>query len=254
MVGLSNVDNTADSAKVVSGPQLIALNQRELVITTSAPLRKDQSVLDNFTNLSIDPMEDLEVNNIQANGDLTVNTINSRTGTEVTVDCDLAVASILLVDTIGTRNASEITVKDNFTVGAPLVNKNLTVFGNLSLSGSLSGYSPFGVAGRIDGVTTSPAVITRKGERLLVITCVRKAGYAVGVYDGRWTTAHPDGANWIGMVSGEGNSYNETLGAPSTGFPSTSARFTALLRRLFSQPTSANETLIDCPFIFFVLK
>ncbi len=55
-VGFSNVDDTADSAKVVSGPQLIALNQREYAITTTAPLRKDQSLLNNATTLSIDPM------------------------------------------------------------------------------------------------------------------------------------------------------------------------------------------------------
>ncbi len=71
-VGLSNVDNTADSAKVVSAPQLIALNQREYVITTTVPLRKDQSILNNTTALSIEPVEDIEINNLTANGFVTI--------------------------------------------------------------------------------------------------------------------------------------------------------------------------------------
>ena len=48
--------------------------------------------------------------------------------------------------------------------------------GNLSLSGSLSGYSPFWVAGKIDGSVAGavPTVVTRKGDKGSQITCVRK--------------------------------------------------------------------------------
>ena len=74
------------------------------------------------------------------------------------------------------------------------------------------------------------------------------------MYDVSWTTAHTDGANYIAMVSGEGNSYNENLGAGSTGFVSTSTGFACIFRKLYAQPSGAVEALVDCPFTFFVLK
>ena len=122
----------------------------------------------------------------------------------------------------------------------------------MSLSGSLSGYSPFWVAGRIDGSVAGavPTVVTRKGDKGSQITCVRKTGYPIGVYDVSWTTAHTDGANYIAMVSGEGASYNENLGSGSN-FLNTSTGFSCIFRKLYSVGT---EALVDCPFTFFVLK
>ena len=116
------------------------------------------------------------------------------------------------------------------------------------------GYSPFWVAGRIDGTTSIPTVVTRKGDKGTQITCVRHAGRTVCVYDVSWTTAHPDGANHVVMICGEGNSYNETLGGSATGYTNTSTGFVSIFRRLYSQPSGASEGLIDCPFTFFVLK
>ncbi len=100
MVGLSNVDNTADPAKIVSGPQSIAVKQRGHAIATTAPLRKEVTVLSNITTLSIDPMEDLSINSLAANGTVTVDTIIRRSANEVTVDCNFAVDGTLLVDAI----------------------------------------------------------------------------------------------------------------------------------------------------------
>ena len=74
------------------------------------------------------------------------------------------------------------------------------------------------------------------------------------MYDVAWTAAHTDGGNWIGMVSGEGASYTETLGAGSAGYTNTSTGFTCIFRKLYSQPSGAIEALVDCPFTFYVLK
>ncbi len=95
---------------------------------------------------------------------------------------------------------------EELAVGSTTANTNFTVYRNLSLSGSLSGYSLFWCAGRIGGTTTVPTILTKKGVRALEIAWVRKSGQATGVYKETWTTAHPDGANWIGMVSVEHSS------------------------------------------------
>ena len=185
------------------------------------------------------------------NETLTVDTITQRLANEVTVSCDLALGGTLLVGTIDTSFANQITVKDNVVIGTTTTNKNLTVYGNLSLSGSLSGYSPFWAAARIDGTISTPTVVTRKGDKGSQITCVRHTGNTIGVYDVSWTTAHTDGANYIVMVSGEGASYSETLGALTTGWTNTSTQFTCVCRKLYSVGT---EALVDCPFTFYVLK
>ena len=56
------------------------------------------------------------------------------------------------------------------------------------------------------------------------------------------------------MVSGEGASYNETVGALTAGYTNTSTGFTAIFRKLYSQPAGAAEAMVDCPFTFFVMK
>ena len=129
---------------------------------------------------------------------------------------------------------------------------DLNVGGNLSLSGSLTGYSPFWAAGRIDGTTSTPTVVTRKGDKEAEITCVRHTGNTVGCYDINWTTPHTDGGNYIVMVSGEGSSYRETPGSLSAGWTNTSTGIVAVLRKLYSQPSGAVEAVVDCPFTFFV--
>ncbi len=68
--------------------------------------------------------------------------------TEVTVDNDLVVGGTLLVDAIDASFASELSIKDNVFVGLTTAIKDFTVYGNLSISGSLSGNSPFWVVGR----------------------------------------------------------------------------------------------------------
>ena len=120
----------------------------------------------------------------------------------------------------------------------------------------MSGYSPFWVAGRIDGSVAGavPTVATRKGDYGSQITCTRPSGYPVGVYAVSWTTAHTDGGNYIVMVSGEGSAYHEALGGSAAGFTNTSTQFIPIFRKLYSQPTGAAEALVDCPFTFFVLK
>ena len=132
------------------------------------------------------------------------------------------------------------------------LNGDATILGNLSISGSLSGYSPFWAAGEIDGSIAGavPTVVTRKGDYGSQITCTRASGYPIGVFVVSWTTAHSDGVNWIGQVSGEGLSYNETLNNGGT-FANTTTSLTCIFRRLY---VTTNEVLVDCPFTFFVLK
>ena len=97
-------------------------------------------------------------------------------------------------------------------------------------------------------------LLHEKGEYGSEITCVRKAGAAVGVYDISWTTPYPDGANIVAMVSGEGQSYSESLGAGTAGYTNTATKITVIFRKLYSQPAGAVEALVDCPFTFYVLK
>ena len=132
------------------------------------------------------------------------------------------------------------------------LNGDTTILGNLSISGSLSGYSPFWVAGRIDGSIAGavPTVVTRKGDYGSQITCTRASGYPIGVFVVSWTTAHSDGVNWIGRVSGEGSSYHENLNS-SGPFVNTSTSLTCIFRKLYA---TTLEALVDCPFTFFVLK
>ena len=142
------------------------------------------------------------------------------------------------------------------TTGNATVGGNLTVTGTVTIKGSLSGYSPYWAACKIDGSVAGavPTILTRKGDKGSEITCVRKSGFPIGVYEITWTTAHPDGANLICMVSGEGASYSETLGSGTTGFPTTSRSFVCIFRKLYGQPAGAVEALVDCPFNFLVLK
>jgi hypothetical protein len=141
-----------------------------------------------------------------------------------------------------------------FVSNNAIININLTVNGNLTVSGGIP--SPFWVAGKIDGSVAGavPTIVTRKGEYGSQITCVRKAGQPVGVYDISWTTPHPDGVNIVAMVSGEGASYSQTLGATAAGYPNTATTMTVIFRKLYSQPAGAGEALVDCPFTFYVLK
>jgi hypothetical protein len=136
-----------------------------------------------------------------------------------------------------------------------IISGNLTVVGNLTVSGTVNS-SPFWVAGKIDGSVAGavPTIVTRKGIYGSEIICVRKSGQPIGVYDISWTTPHPDGINIIAMVSGEGNSYNETLGGTAAGYPNTATKITVVFRRLYSQPSGANETVVDCPFTFYFLR
>ncbi len=118
---------------------------------------------------------------LAVNSTLIVDTITKRLATEVTVDNDLAVGGTLLGDTIDASSASQLSIKDNVVVVSATADKNLTVYGNLSLSGSLLGYSPFRVAGRMYGTTSPPIVFTRKGDKGSELARVKHTGRTTGV-------------------------------------------------------------------------
>ena len=213
------MDDTADSAKPAPSFQLTALNQREYTIAASAPLRKDVSF--NLqggvytTTLSVDPTADISITNLTASGSVAVDTITKRLANEVTVDCDLAVGATLLVDTINTSLADQITVQDNVVIGSTATNKNLTLNGNLSITGSISAkpYVSLRVITSGGTASTNPSgstlTIGTPGTTSLVNngynTTVSLARGTAGatdafVYTFTWTGAHSLGNNYAVAV------------------------------------------------------
>ena len=97
MVGLGNVDNTSDAAKPVSTAQLASLNEKEWVLATTAPLKKDTSF--NLTGgiwtttLSLDPTASITAPNLTATGYLVANTANVTSN--LTVGGNLALTGYL---------------------------------------------------------------------------------------------------------------------------------------------------------------
>ena len=215
MVQLGSVDNTADSAKPVSSFQLTALNQREYTIAASAPLRKDVSFNlqggVHATTLSVDPTADISITNLTASGSVAVGTITKRLANDVTVDCDLALGATLLVDTINTSLADQITVQDNVVIGSTATNKNLTLNGNLSITGSISAkpYVSLRVVTAGGTASTNPSGSTltigtpgttslvNSGYNTTVAVTRGTAGAANAfIYTFTWTGAHPLGASY----------------------------------------------------------
>jgi hypothetical protein len=72
------------------------------------------------------------------------------------------------------------------------------------------------------------------GDKGSQIACIKHTGQTTGVYDVTWTTTHPDGAYWIGTISGEGSSHSGTLGAGSAGYTNTSIGLTCVFGKLYS--------------------
>ena len=199
--------------------------------------------------------------NTQVNGFTSIYFNNTNTGATPTETCQMfsGLGGGLYLCT-NTAHSIRLSANRDVAPTTPSIEiagtgtKAVTISAPLILTSTLTGYSPYWAACKIDGTTNPPTILTRKGDKGGEITCVKKPGQAAGFYDIAWTTAHPDGANWVGMVSGEGNSYTETLNGLGTGYPNTSTTMTAIFRRLYSQPSGALEGVIDCPFTFFILK
>ena len=56
----------------------------------------------------------------------------------------------------------------------------------------------------IDEATNPPTILSRKGDKLAELACVREPVYATGMYDIVWTTPRTDGINFVAMISGKG--------------------------------------------------
>jgi hypothetical protein len=198
---------------------------------------------------------------VTVSGNLRTNTAQAKDTNQLTVNDNLTVTGTLNVNTFTPtilKSTGTPGIKVQSSTGADIAKfwntGDTHLYGDVSITGSLiaNNFSPWWVAGKIDGATLT--ILNAKGEKASEITCVRKSGTTLGVYDIRWTTPHPDGANWVGFVQGEGSSYNETIGAFTTGYTNISTGFTAIFRKLYAQPAGANEGLVDCPFTFYVMK
>ncbi len=77
------------------------------------------------------------------------------------------------------------------------VDGDLFVDGHIHYNTITQPPSPFWVAGRVNGITTS--VLSSKGRHTFTVE-----GLQTGFYQMTWYTAHPDGANFIVFAQGEG--------------------------------------------------
>ena len=84
----------------------------------------------------------------------------------------------------------------------------------------------------------------------------RPTAYPIGIYIINWTTPHPDGANYVGMCSGEGGGWNDLVNGSGAGLPVTSSTvMNVAFRKLWQNGvTTQAEALVDCNFSFFILK
>ena len=138
-VQLGNDDNATDASKPVSTSMLTALNGKEPVFNVISPLVKGVNLSAGSWEVKVDPTADMTVTNLTATGSATVSG-------DLTASSGSITASIL--KTSGTpglkiRTSANSDIVKFLDTGITQTYGDLNVGGNLSLSGSLSGYSPF---------------------------------------------------------------------------------------------------------------
>ena len=236
---------------ILNSMQILSTGSRDVQIISPLRCMSPISTFDNA--ITIGGLLSADTNCLSGNASATFSGNINVASTSVLKVNKIRVNGNTSNDSVAISNTDGTAIATFYNTTAIQLNGNTTILWNLSLSGSLSGYSPFWVAGRIDGSVAGavPTVVTRKGDYGSQITCTRPSGYPVGVFMVSWTTPHSDGANWVGQVSGEGSSYNENLGSSGSSFVNTSTSLTCIFRKLY---TTTNEALVDCPFTFFVLK
>ena len=170
----------------------------------------------------------------------------------LTVDGDLAVSGALLVDTMRTSEANLISIEDDVTisgalvVGTALANKNLTVNGNLEVLGNFNIANPFWVAGKVNGLTSPPTILSSKGRYTFTVT--RATQIPSGVYKVSWTVAHPNGGDAVVLINSQNsNAYVSTVIVEDPNSPQTAYYVWVTLRN------SAATVLADERFHIAVL-
>ena len=166
-----------------------------------APLLKTYNVVSGFYDLSIDSSLNLTMANIDATNNLTAqNTIISNS--------------------IQAYDASQVTINDN-----------VVITGNLTVTNGVSSSSNYWCAGRVD---TDGTKLNSKGLHTYTVSKGSPGQYTITM-----NAAHPDGANYICVVSGR------TFHIPVFQDSSTVFRV---------QPKSAANANEDADFTFLVLR
>ena len=108
------------------------------------------------------------------------------------------------------------------------------------------------MAGRVDGTTLS--ILSSKGEYPFTIS--RPSAYPVCIYLINWTTAHPDGQNYVSCRLGEGGGWNDLVNGVGSGVPSASGYvMNVAFRKLWRNWVATQmEALLVCNLSFFILK
>ena len=116
---------------------------------------------------------------------------------------------------------------------------------------SLTGW----VAGRVDGTGTGTTMTILKNKGRYPFTVTRPSGYTVGFYNIEWTgNPHPDGTNFVCVVSGEGNGWNDLVNGVGANLSTTSTKTNVAFRKLWQNgAVGQSEALVDCVFTFFIM-
>jgi hypothetical protein len=94
------------------------------------------------------------------------------------------------------------------------------VNGNLTVSGTTSFANPFWVAGKVNGLTSPPTILSSKGRYTFTVT--RATQIPSGVYKVSWTVAHPNGGDAVVLLNSQNsNAYVSTVVAEDPNSPQT---------------------------------
>jgi hypothetical protein len=144
-------------------------------------------------------------------------------------------------------------VNDSISVTGFVNAQSATIATNLIVNGSLTAnnisYNPWWVAGKVDGATLT--ILKNKGRYPFTVS--RIIGIGAGAYNIEWTQAHPDGTSYIACCSGEGGGWNDLVNGTGTNITYNDKKMNVAFRKLYSQPTGANEGFVDCAFSFFIM-
>jgi hypothetical protein len=155
----------------------------------------------------------------------------------------------------GDRNCKafgNLEVANNLFVGGaiesdtlrPKNNPGVTVASDLHVEGNISFgsiVSPFWAAGKVDGNTL--AILSSKGQSGFSV--VRESGFGTGVYKIRFNTPHPDGADYVTLIT---SLFTINYLTPAPFADNGSSNFTLTLKN------NGNSSLADDVFHFMVLR
>jgi hypothetical protein len=194
------ITGKANSADVFLKTATYSRTQAEALFTPkidtyTSPLRLVIDPISFASDLRIDPQLDLNIRNITATGNLTVDTIDlPQSASELTIAGDCAVNGALYVDEMRTNVANFLTIHDHVTMIG-----NLQVDGNVTIHGTTSFANPYWVAVVINFVGGVPTIV-RNGGRYAATSLIRVSAQPTGIVQFDFP-AHPQGTNYIISVN-----------------------------------------------------